>query len=68
MESVTLAISTMWYSTVLMTISENKNKQQNQKLSLWTELGALFGTHKLLSEKKKKKKERLGKASLIAKG
>lgn len=46
------AISTMWYSTELRAISQNRNKQQNQKVSLWTEPGALSGAHYLLSEKK----------------
>lgn len=42
----------MWYSTELMIISQNKDKQQNQKVSLWTEPGALSRAHYLLSEKK----------------
>lgn len=46
------AISNIWYSTELMAISQNKDKQQNQKVSLWTEPGALAGAHYLLSEKK----------------
>lgn len=46
------AISTTWYSTELRAISQNRNKQQNQKVSLWTEPGALSGAHYVLSEKK----------------
>lgn len=42
----------MWYSSELMTISQNKDKQQNQKVSLWTEPRALSSAHYLLSEKK----------------
>lgn len=59
MESVTLAISTMWHSTVLMTINQNKDKQQNQKVSLWTELEALSGAHNMFSKKKKKAVDKL---------
>ena len=46
------AISTLWYSTELMAISQNKDKHQIQKVSLWTKPGILFVAHYLLFEKK----------------
>ena len=53
-DGICTAISTLWYSTELMAISKNKDKQQIQKVPLWTKPGILSGAYYLLFEKKKK--------------